>query len=348
MEQNLDGSSFARIVLDAIDGFERRRHLVVEILDVHFQLGLGGVRRAPQFGLQALFLLLHRLSLGLPLGLRLLARQHQIVRLHLREVRLQTVIIRLAERIELMIVASRAAHRHAQKRRAHDVGHLGEHLVVRTGHVLIAGVLAQRPQAVESAGDEVLPVGRVHLIARDLLLHESVVRLVVIEALDHIIAIAPGVRPVHIVLVSIGFGEAHHVQPVASPLLAVVGRGQQPVYHFLPCIGRFVGDERVDFLRGGRQSRQVEGDAADESGAVGSGRRFQAGFLQTGQNEGVHRSSHPGFTGGVGKHRRRRIFPGLKLPLAPLHGRVGSERRHGVLRGDQQRRQRQHGEDSLH
>ena len=57
---------------------------------------------------------------------------------------LQPVVIGLAERIELVIVAARAADRDAEERRADDVRHLGQHFILRTGHVLIAGVLAQR------------------------------------------------------------------------------------------------------------------------------------------------------------------------------------------------------------
>ena len=63
------------------------------------------------------------------------------------------VVIGLAERIELVIVAARAADRDAEKRRAHDVGHFDQHFVAGTGHLLIARILAQRTQPVEAAGD---------------------------------------------------------------------------------------------------------------------------------------------------------------------------------------------------
>ena len=71
-------------------------------------------------------------------------------------------------------------------------------------------------------------------------LTNCVVRLVVVEALHHVIAIAIGVGTVHVVLVAVGLGEAHHVQPVAAPLLAIMRRGEQAVHHFLPGFGRLV------------------------------------------------------------------------------------------------------------
>ena len=98
---------------------------------------------------------LDRLGLCLPGLLLFLACLHEIVGLSLREVAHDAVVIGLAERIELVIVAARATHRDAQKRRAHDIGHLGQHFVARAGDLLVARVLAQRPQPVEAAGDQI-------------------------------------------------------------------------------------------------------------------------------------------------------------------------------------------------
>src|SRR5207248_6697976 len=66
----------------------------------------------------------------------------------------------LAEGIEFVIVAARAAKSHAEQRGTHDVGHLREHLVAAAGYLLIAGVFAQRTEAVEARGDQVLEIGR--------------------------------------------------------------------------------------------------------------------------------------------------------------------------------------------
>ena len=82
---------------------------------------------------------------------------------------------------------------------------------------------------------------RIQLVARDLLLDEAVVGLVLVERLDHVIAIAPDVGPRLIALEAFAIGVARQVQPVPRPALAVVRRGEQAVDHFLERIGRGVG-----------------------------------------------------------------------------------------------------------
>ena len=51
---------------------------------------------------------------------------------------LQAVVVALADRIELVIVAARAADRDAEEGRADDVGHLGQDFVAAAGDFLIA------------------------------------------------------------------------------------------------------------------------------------------------------------------------------------------------------------------
>ena len=53
-----------------------------------------------------------------------------------------------------MVVAARAAQCDAEKRGAHHVGHLGQNFVAAAGHFLVAGVLAQRTQAIEAGRDQ--------------------------------------------------------------------------------------------------------------------------------------------------------------------------------------------------
>ena len=249
VEQDADGRGLGGVVLDAVDGRERRRHVGVEFFEAGFELGLFGIGSAAQLALQAAHLLLHRVGLGLPGVLLFFAGQDDVVRLSLREVGLQAVVVGLAEGIELVVVAAGAADGDAEEGRADDVGHLGEDFVLRAGHVLVAGILAERAEAVEAAGHQVGLVGGIHLVAGELLLDEIVVRLVVVEALDDVIAVAVGVGAMGVVLVAVGLGEADHVEPVAAPLLAVMRRGEQAVDHLFPGIGRLVAHEVVDFLR---------------------------------------------------------------------------------------------------
>ncbi len=76
-----------------------------------------------------------------------------------------------------------------------------------------------------------------HLVAGDLLLDEAIVGLVVIEGADHVIAIAPGVRPVLIEFEAIGVGVANHVQPLRGPALAIMRRREQAIDYFFIRVG---------------------------------------------------------------------------------------------------------------
>ena len=65
-----------------------------------------------------------------------------------------------------MVVAARATDGDAKQARPHDVGHFGEHFTPRAGDILIAGILAERAQPIEAAGDQVRLVA--HLRDREL------------------------------------------------------------------------------------------------------------------------------------------------------------------------------------
>ncbi len=178
---------------------------------------------AAQFG----HFVLHRFGLRRPRRALFGRGTGDVVIVDAGKVRLNPVVVALAKRIEFVIVAARAAERDPQHCRAHHVRHLGEHLIAAAGDFLIAGVLAQRSQAVEAGGDQrFVFLGR-NLIAGELFGDEAVVRLVIVERADDVVAIAPGVIAVRIVLEAIGFGEAHDVEPMLSPSLAVVRAGEQ-------------------------------------------------------------------------------------------------------------------------
>ena len=113
-----------------------------------------------------------RLALRLPRRLLLGRGARDVVALRRGEEGLHAVVVALADGIELVIVAAGAAERHAEQRRADDVGHLGEHFVAAAGDFLVAGVLAQRPQAVEAGGDQRLVFFGVDLVAGELLVRK--------------------------------------------------------------------------------------------------------------------------------------------------------------------------------
>ena len=64
---------------------------------------------------------------------------------------------------------------------------------------------------------------RRELVARNVLSYELVVRNIFVECANHIVAIAPRIELVVIVLVSVRLGIADKVEPVPGPALAVVG-----------------------------------------------------------------------------------------------------------------------------
>ena len=125
------------------------------------------------------------------------------------------------------------------------------------------------------------------LVAGDLLLEEHVVRLVLVERADHVIAVAPGVGTVEVVLEAVGIGVARDIQPVAAPALAIVRRGQQPVDEALPAASRAVVEKFGGLGGRGRQADQIEISAADQRCRVGFGRRFESALLHGLQQERV-------------------------------------------------------------
>src|SRR5262245_13609777 len=119
-------------------------------------------------------------------------------------------------------MAAGTAHRQSEECRTYGVGHLGQDFVAAEGDALVAGVAPQRTQAVEPCGDEQLGVVGVDLVTGQLLLHETVVGYVVIEGLDDVVAIAPGPRPMAVVLEAFGLGKPDDVEPVPPPPFAVM------------------------------------------------------------------------------------------------------------------------------
>ena len=70
---------------------------------------------------------------------------------------------------------------------------------------------------------------RLVLVAGNLPLDERVVRQVLVQGLDHEVAIVVGVRPVVILLEAVALGEARQVEPMPAPSLAIVRAGEQSI-----------------------------------------------------------------------------------------------------------------------
>ena len=131
-----------------------------------------------------------------------------------------------------MVVTTGAGDRQAHQSAADDVDPIIDH-VVDIAHEPASQ--SEKPQCRQG----LCTVLRGETVGRDLLDQESVVRQVLIEGADDVVAV--GVGPVVIRVlkqdVSLGVGIPRHVEPVASPPLAIPWRGQQPVDQAIECIG---------------------------------------------------------------------------------------------------------------
>ena len=148
-------------------------------------------------------------------------------------------------------------------------------------------------------------------VSGELLLQESIERLVGIERRDHVVAIAPGFGIGEIVIHAVAVGVPGDVQPVSAPPLAVARRGQQPFNHASEGIGRLVAHERVDFLGTRWQPEQVERRPSYQGPPVGRDRRLQPHLFELRQNEPVDGRAGPA---PVADGRQRRGFQRLEGP----------------------------------
>ena len=145
----------------------------------------------------------------------------------------QRVVVRHRHGVELVIVAAGAGH----GRRLKGLGQ-GVDLVV--GQIVAdlpqadAIVVIRLAKTIEGGADHRL-VEALSLIdallrqqiAGDVLAHKLVVRHVVVEGADQVVAVAPGVVYLVIPLVAVRFRESHHIHPVPGQALAEMRRSQQ-------------------------------------------------------------------------------------------------------------------------
>src|SRR6185312_13778772 len=111
----------------------------------------------------------------------------------------EAVVIALRNRIELVIVAARALDREAEQAAAGRRDQIVEVLVAAFRVVLLAERDA-RSRAQEAGRDERLVAPGLELVAGELFLEELVVRLVLVERANHVVAIAPSVGPIVVLL----------------------------------------------------------------------------------------------------------------------------------------------------
>ena len=193
-----------------------------------------------------------------------------------------------------MVMALRARHRQAQE--------------ASRGRINTV-VLHFRAQCVESQTSQIFIFFR-QLIARDLRLHERVVRHVGIEGSNYPVAIPERIG-VGLVLgrVQLVVGIPRDVQPVPPPAFAITGRREQSVDHSGKRIRRLIPHKPIHLIRRRRQAREIEIRAPDQSPPLGLTHRRQALFLQLRQNKPVQVIVRPLRVPNPG---RRRFHHGLE------------------------------------
>ena len=143
------------------------------------------------------------------------------------------IVVGTANGVELVIVAAGAID--AQR---HECPGSGSQLFVGEVQLLLDRVVFADHLGAEheEAGcDQSLGAVGVAPVREDvpgeLLAHELVVGLVVIECPDHVISIAPSVAVDDVVVHPVAIRIARHVQPVPAPALSVAWRGEQSINH---------------------------------------------------------------------------------------------------------------------
>ena len=89
----------------------------------------------------------------------------------------------------------------------------------------------------------------VELVTRDLFPDEPVVRLVAVERIDDVVAVAPCMRHVRVALVAGGVGITCEVEPVARPAFAVTRIVEQPIHQAFVGKRTAIVDESVGDVR---------------------------------------------------------------------------------------------------
>jgi hypothetical protein len=237
--------------------------------------------------------------------------------LHVGEEGGHAVEVALRERIVLVIVALRAAHRRAEPDAGdipHAVGGVLRGVLLGLGSPFLGGL--QKPVV---ARCDLLPDRRRRQqVARQLLDRELVERLVFIERLDHVIAVGNDVARV-VAVVAGGVGKPDQIEPIERHPFAVVRRFEHPFDQLFVGIGTGVADEHVDLIGSRRQSRQIEREPPDQRDAIRLRRRLQPGRLQPGENEPVDLIAGESRLHDRGDRRPDRLDEGpVSLPLRPL------------------------------
>ena len=253
------------------------------------------------------------LRLDVRRALRLVGRSERQVRLVLIvQHRVEAEVFLLRDGVEFVVVAVRARDGQAQPRVARRRHAVHDRLDAELLLVYPA-LLVDLRVAMEARRNFLLHRRVGQHVARELFDGELVEGQIPVQRGDDPVAVTPdAARRVNAVAVRVRV--TRHVQPPATPALAVVRRRQQPVHKLLVSIRRLVIHERVHLGGHRRQAKQVQREPANQRDAVGLERGRELLLREPGADERINRILDSGFWILDSRHHRP-----LRRNKRPMH-----------------------------
>ncbi len=140
-----------------------------------------------------------------------------------------------------MVVASGAGDGEAHKASSDDVDAVVDDVVDSVGEASADGEEAH-------CGEGAFIGGEFEFVGGELFEDELVIREIIVEGTDDVVAIGVGIGVFGVLgeYVAFGVSVSGDVEPVACPANAVLFVGEELVDEFGPCIGSVVGGELLD------------------------------------------------------------------------------------------------------
>ena len=161
-----------------------------------------------------------------------------------------------------MVVAAGAADGQAEEGLAGGPQNVVE--IIVASQLAIRRFVVPNAKPIKAGGRDAVGVAIRKLVASQLLHDETVVRLVLVEGANDVVAVFPHQILPAVPLVPVCLGKANKVEPMPPPLFAIPIRGQQLVDDFLERARRRVGEKRLDLRRRRRQAGQVVASPANQ------------------------------------------------------------------------------------
>ena len=178
-------------------------------------------------------------------------------------------VVLLEEWIVLVIVAAGALKTESEEDVGGGIGDFGKNQVPLPASIAV--VVFVDPVSEEAGGDKCSRVIGEEFVASELFLEEAVVWLVLIERLDDVIAVSPGIGSIEVSAIAIGVGIADEIEPVSRPAFAIGGAIEKLIDKLFPCIGAVVVEKVFNLFVVWWETGDFEGESAQEGEAIGFG-----------------------------------------------------------------------------